>query len=97
MNMNMIMQQAQKMQKDMQKTQEEVAKKTYVSKQPLVEVEIKGNKTIEKINIDKNISSDDIEILEDMLLLALNDALSQADNEMNEKLGKFGKGMPGLF
>lgn len=98
MNMNMIMQQAQKMQKEVQKAQEEVSKEVFVGKQELVEVEVTGDKNIKKVTIlDKNITSDDIEILEDMILLAINDALQQADSRMEEKLGKFGKGIPGLF
>ena len=98
MNMNMIMQQAQKMQKDMQKAQEEVSKQIFTGKQELVEVEVTGDKRIKKINIlNKNITSEDLEILEDMILLATNDALDQADKKMEEKLGKFGKEFPGLF
>ena len=98
MNMNAILQQAQKMQKDMQKAQDEVSKMTFVGKQELVEVEVTGDKKITKINIlNKDLTQEDIEILEDMILIATNDALKQAENEMEKRLGKFSKGMPGLF
>ena len=96
MNMNMLMQQAQKMQKDLQKAQAEIESQTFTSKQDLVEVEVQGNKKVNKVKINENINSDDIEILEDMIVLAINDCLNQIDKKMEEKLGKF-KGIPGLF
>lgn len=97
MNINQIMQQAQKMQKDMKKAQEEVGNMTFTSKKDLVEVEGDGNKRITRITIDKNIEKDDIEALEDMLIIAVNDVLSQADAAMENKLGKYSNMMPGLF
>ena len=97
MNINQLMQQAQKMQKDMLKSQEEVGKMTFTSKKDLVEVEVNGNKEVTKIILDKNIEKDDIEALEDMLMLAINEALKKADDEMEKKLGRYSKAMPGLF
>lgn len=96
MNMNMIMQQAKKMQKDMEQAKEEVSKMTFTSKQQLVEVIVNGDGKVEGVNIDSTIEKDDIEMLEDMLLIALNDALGQADKAMKDKLGNFGN-IPGLF
>lgn len=97
MNINALMQQAQKMQKDMQKAQDEVSKMTFTSKKDLVDVEVTGDKKISKITIDKDITTDDIEVLEDMITIAINEALEQASNEMENRLSKFGKGLPGLF
>ena len=97
MNINQLMQQAQKMQKDMKKAQEEVSKMTFTSKKDLVEVEGNGNKEITKIVIDKEIEKDDIEALEDMILLAVNDVINQADKAMESKLGRYSNMMPGLF
>ncbi len=97
MNMNQILNQAKNMQKKMEKTQEEVGKMIFTSKKDLVEVQVNGNKEIVNINIDKTIEKDDIEMLEDMLLIALNDALNQAAAEMKKKLGKFSPNIPGLF
>ena len=62
-----------------------------------VTVEVNGNRKVTKVTLSKNIDVDDIEMLEDMILLATNDALSQAEAEMEKKLGKYSKGMPGLF
>lgn len=97
MNINQLMQQAQKMQKDINKAQEEVGKMLFTSKKDLVEVKINGNKEITKVTLDKNIEKDDIEALEDMILIAVNDAIKQAEAEMEKKLGRYSKAMPGLF
>lgn len=97
MNMNQILKQAQAMQKDMMKAQEEVGKMIFTASKDLVTVEVNGNRKVTKVTLSKNIEVDDIEMLEDMILLATNDALSQAEAEMEKKLGKYSKGMPGLF
>lgn len=97
MNINALMQKAQSMQKDMQKAEEEVSKMTFTAKQPLVEVEVTGAKKIVSIKIDGNISKDDIEILEDMIIIAINEALEKASKEMEKRLSKYGQGLPGLF
>ena len=93
MNINMLMQQAKKMQNDMEKAKEEVSKKTFTAKQPLVN----GDTEITKINISKDIEKEDIEVLEDMILIATNEAISAAKKEMEEKLGKIGQGLPNIF
>ncbi|MBO5530487.1 MAG: YbaB/EbfC family nucleoid-associated protein [Bacilli bacterium] len=97
MNINQLMQQAQKMQKDMEKSQKEVAAMTFTAKQELVEVEMDGNKTVKKITINKDIEKDDIEALEDMIMIAVNDCINQVDKAMDGKLGKYKSMMPGLF
>ena len=97
MNLNALMKQAQSMQKDMLKTQEEVGKMIFKSKQPLVEVEVNGNTEIVSIKINKDIEKDDLEMLEDMILIATNDAIKQAKSEMEQRLSKYEKGLPGLF
>lgn len=97
MNINQLMQQAQKMQKDMQKAHEEVAAMTFTSKQELVEVEMKGNKMVSKVTINKDIEKDDIEMLEDMIIIAVNNCLSQIDEKMEGKMGKYANMMPGIF
>ena len=97
MNINQLMQQAQKMQKDMEKSQKEVAAMNFTAKQELVEVEMDGNKTVKKVTINKDIEKDDIEALEDMVLIAVNDCINQVDKAMESKLGKYKSMMPGLF
>ena len=96
MNMQAMMQQAQKLQRDMLKAKDEVEGKTFTSKQSLVEVVMKGNKEVLSVKIEaENLDKEDIEMLEDMIVLAVNENIKQIDKEMENKLGKFG-GMAGL-
>lgn len=99
MNMNNIMAQAQKMQKDIQKKQEEINSMTFVGESEWVEATLKGNKSIVKINIkNKNtMDEEDLECLEAMIKLAINDAYSKIDAEIEKKLGMYGKLAGGLF
>ena len=98
MNIQAMMKQAQALQKNMMKEKEEIDNKIYSGKSSFVEVEVKGNKQIEKIKINKDkIEEDEVELVEDLLCVALNDAMKKIDEETNSKLGKYTKGMPGLF
>ena len=99
MNMQAMLKQAQSLQKKMLSEQEEINNSTFVGETELVKVTMKGSKRIEKIEIkDKEkFSNEDLDILEDMIMIAVNDALGQIDKMTEEKLGKYTKGMPGLF
>ena len=97
MNIQALMRQAQAMQKEVQKTQEEVGKMEFTSKKELVEVTVNGNKEVLSVKIDENIEKDDIEVLQDMILLATNEAIRKANAEMEKRLGKYSQAMPGLF
>lgn len=82
MNMQQLMQQAQKMQRDLQKKQNELNQKVFTieSAGGAIKIEIKGSKEILSINIDKDaIDPDDKEMLEDMLKIAINEAISTVD------------------
>ena len=88
MNINALMQQAQKMQKEMQKKQKELEEKLFEieSAGGAIKISIYGNRVIEKINIDKDaIDPDDKEMLEDMLKIAINEAIETIDAE-HEKI-----------
>ena len=95
MNMQALMRQAQQLQKDMMKTKEEIDNMTFTGKSSIVMVEVKGNKTISKVTIDGEISNDDKEMIEDMLMVALNDAFNQIDKVTEQKMGKYNSMMPG--
>ncbi len=98
MNIQALMKQAQSIQKDMMKAKDEIDKTVFVGKNGIVEVEVKGTKEVTKVNIDSSdFSVDDIEMLQDMIMLALNDAFKQVDELTEQKLGKYANGMPGLF
>lgn len=99
MNIQAMMKQAQQLQKEMMKAKEEIDNTLFVGKSNFVTVEMMGNKKISKISIEKSsiADSDEMEMLQDMIIVATNSALDQIDKETEQKLGKYTKGMPGLF
>ncbi len=98
MNIQAMMKQAQKMQKDMLNTKEEINKMIFTGESSFVKVEVNGNKELLSVKIDSDsIDKDDIELLQDMLVVAVNDALKKVDNETDKKMSKYTQGMPGLF
>ncbi|MBB5174934.1 YbaB/EbfC family nucleoid-associated protein [Texcoconibacillus texcoconensis] len=101
-NMGNMMKQMQKMQKDMAKAQEELKTETAEATAGggMVKVVANGEKRIVEIDIDEEaVDPEDVDMLQDMVLAATNDALNQIDEIVNEKMGKFTKGMniPGMF
>lgn len=98
MNIQAMMKQAQKLQKEMTETKNEIDNKVYEVTKSFVNIKMKGNKTIEeiKINLD-NLEKENIEMLEDLLMVAINETSNQIDKELEEKMGKYTKGIPGLF
>ncbi|KEZ47633.1 YbaB/EbfC family nucleoid-associated protein [Metabacillus indicus] len=101
-NMQKMMKQMQKMQKDMAKAQEELVVKTIEGSAGggMVTVTINGNKEVTDVIIKPEVvDPDDIEMLQDLVLAATNDALKKMDDLTNETMGKFTKGMnlPGMF
>lgn len=101
MNMNIqnLMKQAQKMQKDLQKTQEELANTTYEGTSSLVTITLNGNKDVKsvKINSEDALEKEDIEMLEDMIVVAFQEAAKKVDADKEKKLGKYGQGLSGLM
>ncbi len=97
--MQQLMKQAQKMQQDMQRAQQELEDAVIegVSASGLVTVTMNGKKNIQSINIKKEaVDVDDLEMLEDLIIVAINDAYEKADELHKEKMGAFG-GAGGLF
>lgn len=98
MNMQAMLKQAQKLQKDMMNTQEEINSKEFLGKSSLVTVKMNGKKELLDVKINLNsLEEDDIELLQDMILVAVNDAMKKVDEETESKMGAYTKGMPGLF
>ena len=96
MNIQALMKQAQTLQKDMMKAKEEIDSMTFTGTSSFVSVTVKGTKEVVKVTIDNdNLSSDDKEMIEDMLVIALNDAFKQIDKVTEQKMGKFSSMMPG--
>ncbi len=98
MNIQAMMKQAQAIQKEMMKAKDEIDSKTYTGISSFVEVKVKGSKQIESVTINKKeLDESDVEMLQDLLVVAINDAMKQIDKETEQKLGKYTQGMPGLF
>lgn len=98
MNMQAMMKQAQKLQKDMMNAKEEIDKTIFESKSSFVTVKANGKREILSVKIETDsVEKDDIEMLEDMILVALNDVIKKIEKETENKMGKYTQGMPGLF
>ncbi len=100
-NMNSMMKQAQKLQKKMLKMQEELKTKTVEASAGggMVKVIANGNQKIESISIEKEVvDPEDIEMLEDLVLAAVNDALNKSQEMVSAQMNKLTGGMniPGL-
>ena len=96
MNIQALMKQAQSLQKDMLKAKEEIDSMEFTGTSSFVSVVVKGDKTVKKVTIaNDDITSDDKEMIEDMLVVALNDAFKQIDAVTEQKMGKFNSMMPG--
>ena len=101
-NMNNILKQAQKMQENMQKMQEELEAKEVEASVGGGAVTVKANGKKEVIDIaikPEVVDPDDVEMLEDLVLSAINEALKKADEETSSKMGKLtgGLNIPGMF
>lgn len=101
-NMQNMMKQMQKMQKKMAEAQEELGEKKIegTAGGGMVTVVVTGHKEIVDVLIKPEVvDPDDIEMLQDLVLAATNDALKKADELTNQTMGQFTKGMniPGLF
>jgi DNA-binding YbaB/EbfC family protein len=101
-NMNQMMKQVKKMQEQMMKAQEELGNKTIegTSGGGVVSVKVNGHKKVLDIQIKPEaVDPEDVEMLQDLILAAVNDAMTKADEIANQDMGKFTGGMnvPGLF
>lgn len=97
MNMQAMMKQAQKLQKQMEEKQAQLAATSFVgtSAQDLVTVTVTGDKTVQSINFKPEVvDPDDVETLCDMTLQALNAALKQVDEATQKTLGAFAGKLP---
>lgn len=101
-NMNQMMKQVKKMQEQMLKAQEQLETKTVdgTAGGGVVTVTINGHKKLLNIIIKPEaVDPEDVEMLQDLVMTAVNDALTKADELANQDMGKFTGGMkiPGLF
>ncbi len=97
-----LMKQAQKMQQDLAKAQEELAKQVVEGSAGggMVKVEMNGRSEVLSVKIDPEVvDPDDIEMLEDLIIAAINEAQDKVSKSSENELGKLTGGMniPGLF
>lgn len=98
MNIQAMMKQAQKLQKDMMNAKKEIDETVFENTKSFVTVKAKGNKKIESIKIDiEKIEKDELEMVEDLILVTINELMDKIDDKTERKMGKYTQGMPGLF
>ena len=98
MNINQLMKEAKKMQADMEKTQEELAIKDFEATAGggAVSVKVSGRKEVKEIIIKKDVvDPDDVEMLQDLIITCVNEALRKVDSAQASSFGKYN--LPGLM
>ncbi|MDD6283636.1 YbaB/EbfC family nucleoid-associated protein [Oribacterium sp. HCP28S3_H8] len=96
MNMNNLMKQYQKMQRKLEETQEELSKKEYSAEAGggAVKVTVSGEKKLTKVTLDPSaVDPEDVETLEDMIMIAVNQALQDMETDSQNSMGKLTGGL----
>ena len=96
-NMNQLMKQAKKMQADMEESQRELQSKEFdaTTGGGAVYVKVNGSKQIVEIKIDKDVvDPDDVEMLQDLIMTATNEAMKKVDEATASEMGKYN--IPGM-
>lgn len=99
-NMSNLMKQAQRMQRQMEEGQKELEAKEFTAKAGggAVEACVSGRKELLRISISQEaVDPDDVEMLQDMIVAAVNEAMKQADEASQELMGKMTGGLGGGF
>lgn len=99
MNMNNMMKQVQKMQKQMEEAQKTLEEAVYSASAGggAVEVTINGKKNVTNVKLDPDaVDPDDVEMLEDLIMAAVNEAMKKADDASNAAMSKMTGGMGGF-
>ncbi len=102
MDMNRMMKQARKMQAQMQEAQEALKTQEYTATVGggAISATVTGANRVVALQIDPDaVDPDDVEMLQDMVIAAVNEALTQAENDANDRLGSITSGLniPGLM
>ena len=98
LNINSLMKEAKKMQADMEKSQEELASKEFdaTAGGGAVSVKVSGQKLLKEIKLNKEVvDPEDVEMLEDLILTCVNEALRKVDQAQAEQMGKYN--IPGFM
>ena len=98
MNMQSIMAQAQRMQRDLQKKKDEIGAQLFPGKYEFVEGTLNGKNEMVKCKINKeSLEKEDIEMLEDFIIMATKDAIGKVEKEYENKLGQYAGMLDGLM
>lgn len=97
MNMQSLMAQAQKMQKDIMNKKEEINKQIFIGNSQGIQVTVNGKKELLSIKINEDMKNEDLEMLQDMIVVAVNDALKKVDSAIEKSMGQYGSAFNGLF
>ncbi len=98
MNINQLMKEAKKMQADMEKSQEELISKEFEATAGggAISVKVYGDKKIKEIKLNKDIvDPDDVEMLQDLIITCVNEAMRKVDSAQAAQFGKYN--IPGLM
>ena len=98
MNINQLMKEAKKMQADIEKSQTELQAKEFdaTAGGGAVSVKVTGSKEIKEITIKKDVvDPDDVEMLQDLIITCINEALRKVDSAQSASMGKYN--IPGMF
>ena len=98
MNINQLMKEAKKMQADMEKSQEELGSREFEATAGggAVYVKVNGNKVLREIKLQKDaVDPDDVEMLQDLIITCVNEALRKVDAAQAQQFGKYN--IPGLM
>lgn len=98
MNINNLMKEAKKMQADLEKSQAELSEREFESSAGggAISVKVTGDKKVKEIKIEKDVvDPDDVEMLQDLIITCVNEALRQVDEAQAAQMGKYN--IPGLM
>jgi len=98
LNINQLMKEAKKMQADLEQSQAELAIQEFESTAGggAISVKVSGTKQLKEIKIKKEIvDPEDVEMLEDLILTSINEAMRKVDAAQSDKMGKYN--IPGLM
>lgn len=98
-NMQGMMKQVQKMQKDMEKAQSELNEREFVGEatNQLVTATFTGDRKLKDLSIKEEVvDPEDVEMLQDLVIMAVNDGLAKVEKETESTMGKYTKGLPGF-
>lgn len=94
-NLNNLMKEAQKMQHKMQEAQEQLTKLLVIGKAGggMVEVHMNGRHDVSKVKINRTLLNEEVEMLEDLVAAAINDAVRQVEKESKKKINELTAGL----